>query len=241
MTNEQLDAASEASYQKWKIDIANKKKPIEPIFPRTEEDVAKAIAQVKLMAVYPPPLPEDYDRSIRKSAEAKEQRLQSISSSGKSSEKSVAQLGEQKNQSCPPLKVYSDAEVRSRRAAAEQRYDPETDPELVELYGEAAAAQGMSIRRYLNHINEFADIAYKYRHGHPLVKPELVKELPTKMRRLHIWYMRQSAANENWINIAHRNEHYGHGDDVVMIEFDELFQLYQQDALDKSIMSAYCL
>ena len=55
MTNEQLDAASEASYQKWKIDIANKKKPIEPIFPRTEEDVAHEIAQVKLMVVYPPP------------------------------------------------------------------------------------------------------------------------------------------------------------------------------------------
>ena len=101
---------------------------------------------VKTLAQPPPTLSADYERSILKSTEAKEQRLKSTS---KSSRKSVAQLGQQKNQSCPPLKVYSDIEVCSSRAAVEQRYDdPETadiDPEFVAMYGEAAKAQGMSI------------------------------------------------------------------------------------------------
>ena len=191
--------------------------------------------------ITPPTQTVDYERSILKSAEAKEQRLKSSKSSGKS----VAQLGQQKNQSCPPLNVYSDTEVCSSRAAVEQRYDdPKTadiDPEFVAMYGEAAKAQGMSIAEYLLHIQDFADVAYQYRHGCDLVKHELVKELPTKMRRLHNWYMRASAKGENWIYCAYKNEHYGHGDGHIMIEFCELFQLYQQDALDKAVISAYCL
>ena len=137
--------------------------------------------------------------------------------------------------------MYSDTEVRSSGAAVEQRDDPEIDPEFVIMYGEAAAAHGMSIEEYLNHINEFADVAYKYRHGCALVKPELVNHLPTKMRRLHNWYMRASAESKNWICCGYKNEHFGHGKGMVMIEFCELFQLYQQDALDKAIISAYCL
>ena len=59
------------------------------------------------------------------------------------------------------------------------------DPEFVAMYGEAASTQGMSIPQYLEQLEEFQEVAYKYRHGNPLVKPELVNGLPTKMRRLH--------------------------------------------------------
>ena len=99
----------------------------------------------------------------------------------------------------------------------------------------------MSIVEYLDCMNEFLETSYTYWYGAPLVKSELVKDLPTKMRRLHNWYMRESAKGENWIYCAYKNEHYGHGDGEIMIEFCELFQLYQQDALDKAIISAYCL
>ena len=240
-SGEENKERADAHYQQWLADMANKKKPKEPEFPVTPEDHAACVKMVKTLAQPPPTLTADYERSILKSAEAKEQRLKSSKSSGKS----VAQLGQQKNQSCPPLQVYSDTEVCSSRAAVEQRYDdPETadiDPEFVAMYGEAAKAQGMSIAEYLNHIQDFADVAYQYRHGCDLVKHELVNELPTKMRRLHNWYMRASAEGGNWIYCAYKNEHYGHGDGVVMIEYCELFQLYQQDALDKSVISAYCL
>ena len=53
--------------------------------------------------------------------------------------------------------------------------------------------------------------------------------------------MKAAAEGVNWIYVAYKHEHFGHGNGVVMIEFCELFQLFQQDALDKSIVSAYCL
>ena len=225
---------ADAQYQQWLADMANKKKPTEPEFPVTPEDHAACVKMVKTLAQPPPTLSADYERSILKSAEAKEQRLKSTS---KSSGKSVAQLGQQKNQSCPPLIVYSDTEACSSRDPAPD----DIDPEFVAMYGEAAQAQGMSIAQYLDHLNDFSDIAYQFRIGNPLVKPELVNQLPTKMRRLHNWYMRSSAEGGNWIYLRYKNEHYGHGHGVIMIEFCELFQLYQQDTLDKALISAYCL
>ena len=97
------------------------------------------------------------------------------------------------------------------------------DPEFVAIYGEAAAAQGMSIQDYLAQLEVFQELAYTYRYGHTLVKRELVNGLPTKMRRLHKWYMRACEEGANWIYVAYGNEHYGHGNGVVMIEFSELF------------------
>ena len=48
------------------------------------------------------------------------------------------------------------------------------------MYGEAAAAHGMSIAQYIDQLEAVQEVAYKYQYGRPLMKPELVKELPTK-------------------------------------------------------------
>ena len=53
--------------------------------------------------------------------------------------------------------------------------------------------------------------------------------------------MEASKEGTNWINIGIENEHYGSGDGVIMIEFEELFQLFNQDVIDKAIFSAYFL
>ena len=53
------------------------------------------------------------------------------------------------------------------------------------------------------------------------------------------WKLRKKSAN--WINIGIKNEYFGNGDGVLMIEIVELFQLFNQDAIDKAILSAYCL
>ena len=181
----------------------------------------------------PPVSIGDYERQIMKADKRREDRMKS-SASGKS----VAQLRQQKNQSCPPLKVFSDTEVGSSRAAAE-----EVDLEFVVMYEEAAAAQGMTIPEYVAQLQVFPEdqMKPKYRHKQPLVRPNEVNDLPTKMRRVHNWYMKESAKSENWIYVHFKNEHYGHGDECVMIEIVELYQLYQMDDLDKSILSAYCL
>jgi hypothetical protein len=53
--------------------------------------------------------------------------------------------------------------------------------------------------------------------------------------------MQASAESKNWIYAGYKHQHYSHGDGFVLIEFQELFQFYQRDALDKTIVSAYCL
>jgi hypothetical protein len=53
--------------------------------------------------------------------------------------------------------------------------------------------------------------------------------------------MQASAESKNWIYAGYKHHHYGHGDGFLLIEFQELFQFYQQDSLDKTIASAYFL
>ena len=221
-TPEETAEMAKDEYEAWKKSKENPAK--EPDFPNTEEDKARALKMVKTLYQPEPRLtPDDYERYILKAHAAKK----STRGSGKCG-KSVAQLGKQKKQSIPPLKVPS--------TAAHE----EIDPEFVAMYGEAAAAAGLSITEYLNVIPT-GDLALQYRYGHPLVTREEEKDLPTKMRRVHNWYMKATANSDNWITMEVRNEHHGYGERIILIEFVELFQLFQLRALDKSIVSAYCL
>ena len=204
-----------------------------PQFPSTEEEVNKALKMVEKLND-PPKLTSDYTRQIEKATKRrKDDRLLRTTPP-----RLVPQLGQQKKQSISPLKVYSNTEVGPSTGAGEQ-----IDPEFIALYGQAAAAAGMSIPQYLQTLEHFSsfDLQYQYRHGHPLIRPGEENNLPTKMRRVHSWYMKESAKSENWIYVHFKNKHFGHGNGEVMIEFEELYQLYQMDGLDKSILSAYCL
>jgi hypothetical protein len=83
---------------------------------------------------------------------------------------------------------------------AQEWHDPNIDPKFIQLYGEKAKLYGLSIAEYMSCLDEFEghqQIAYIYRYGAPLIKPELVKDLPTKMRRLHNWYMEAYAESTN--------------------------------------------
>ena len=115
-------------------------------------------------------------------------------------------------------------------------FDIVYDPEV------AAHDIGFTLGQYLGEHGEFpmANLAYRYDHGKSLVRPEERRHVPTQMQRLHEWYMEASKEGNNWL-VGIRDEHYFNGDDEMYIEFDELFQLYNQDALDKTIVSCYCL
>ena len=85
------------------------------------------------------------------------------------------------------------------------------------------------------------EVKYQYGHGKPLVKPDNVKLLPMRMHELHMWYMQKTAnTNEESLMVKVMEEHYFHAKDL-WVEFQELFQLFNQDALDKSLVSCYCL
>ena len=53
--------------------------------------------------------------------------------------------------------------------------------------------------------------------------------------------MEASKDGTNYIIVGINDEHYFNGDEEIYIDFEELFQLYNQDAIDKSIVSCYCL
>ena len=85
------------------------------------------------------------------------------------------------------------------------------------------------------------EIKRKYAWGQPLVKPEEVKQLPTRMYELHQWYMDiTKRSNRESLMVNVKKDDYYH-EKALFIEYTELFQLYNQDALDKSIVSCYCL
>ena len=85
------------------------------------------------------------------------------------------------------------------------------------------------------------EIKRKYARGQPLVKPEEVKKLPTRMYELHQWYMdiTKRSDRESLMVYVKKDDYYH--EKAVAVEYPELFQLYNQDALDKSIVSCYCL
>ena len=85
------------------------------------------------------------------------------------------------------------------------------------------------------------EIKQKYVRGQPLVEPEDVNKLPTRMYELHQWYMDiTKRSNRESLMVNVKKDDYYH-EKAVSVEYSELFQLYNQDALDKSIVSCYCL
>ena len=85
------------------------------------------------------------------------------------------------------------------------------------------------------------ELKRKYARGEPLVKPEDVKNLSTRMYELHEWYMKiTKISNRESLMVNVKAEHY-FNENALYVEFTELFQLFNQDALDKSIVSFYCL
>src|SRR4051812_12385965 len=83
-----------------------------------------------------------------------------------------------------------------------------------------------------------ADVAYYFVQGKDLV--ENLTKLPTSMRHLHTWYKNATKRGIDCIMVRVKEEHYFQ-EYSVSVDFNELFQLYNLRALDKSIISCYCL
>jgi len=77
--------------------------------------------------------------------------------------------------------------------------------------------------------------------GEPLMWPELLDVLPTRMRELHTWYMKAAADGTIMIAARVKDEDLYRGAADVWIEFESLWFLYHQDALDKFLLSVFCM
>ena len=85
-----------------------------------------------------------------------------------------------------------------------------------------------------------ADVAWSYELGKSLVSPDKLDSLTTFKRKLHTWYMKASEKRLDQLMVKVRDEHFFR-EDSVCIDFEDLFFFYNLDALDKSIISTYCL
>ena len=129
----------------------------------------------------------------------------------------IAQLGEQAQQSCPPLNVSN-------------------APETVAGYG--------NLEYYLpdDALPDFLEVdEHRYEYGKPLVKDE--KSLTTMMRRFHNWYMKtcRESGGTNTLYLRIKEEHDLVGTDLLPVPFEEFFEFFNQKALDKLTVFCYCL
>jgi len=204
--------------------MAEVKAHFAPKRPTPKEKIDPKIARrtLKNLEKPLPKLLSDYDRAIVKSY-ADPQKRSGSSGNPYQGKKTIPQLGEQENQSCPPLMVSSDI--------------PADVPQGV--------APGTNPGDYLpDHIPlpEMADVVdFRFELGKPLVRPEELPNLPTRMLALHKWYMEACQRSENYILAGVKDEHFFNGKESIYIEFSELFQLYNLKEIDKTIITCYCL
>ena len=134
----------------------------------------------------------------------------------------IAQLGEQANQSCPPLKVSSDIVA--------------ADPRMVPGYSNLGDYLPDDVHYEIMEVDE-----HKYHYGKPLVKDE--RSLTTMMRRLHDWYMKTCRESDgmNTLTLRVKPEHDLVGIELLNVPFEDFFQFYNQKALDKTTITCYCL
>ena len=73
------------------------------------------------------------------------------------------------------------------------------------------------------------------------MNPKHQHVLGTQMFAINNWCMEASKGRVDWISVQIRNHHYFRGDDLILVQMGELHQLCHMDALDKSLISCFCL
>ena len=82
-------------------------------------------------------------------------------------------------------------------------------------------------------------VRWKYKEGTSLVPPEIVQLLPTQMRRLHDLYMKVMRDCNFMQGVKIGDEDFFRGEAIIWIDWEEVYQLYHQDALDISMVALW--
>ena len=198
------------------------------------------------------PVNTDYERHIRKLNRARVHKEASSRSSKqeaavKKCGKTIPQLGEQAAQSIPPLVVPTTHEsTRALYICGQTINVPQLGNVVIT---EEHIMQAEMLKITVGQLLEIEpmsplreeEIKRKYVRGQPLVEPDKVKNLPTRMYELHrLVHENNKSTNQESLMVKVKEEYYFHKL-ALSIEYSELFQLFNQDALDKSIVSCYCL
>ena len=109
----------------------------------------------------------------------------------------VPQLGEQPKQRVPDLKVLS-----------------KEDEGIAEFVSEIGLSKAQLQGKEKARVHEGSDIK-PFVLGEPLMWPELIDRLPTRMRELHKWYMKYSSEGNIMFTARIKDSHFHRGMDDV--------------------------
>ena len=107
------------------------------------------------------------------------------------------------------------------------------------------ADSGMSAEEILKSLN--AETAtppkpkWPFKLTEPLVRPDTVNDLPTRMRELHAWYMKVSRQGMAMLGLSFQEEHFLRGTGTLWLHFEDLHDLFQEDALDVFLIACWTL
>ncbi|KAJ1255741.1 hypothetical protein BS78_K165800 [Paspalum vaginatum] len=82
---------------------------------------------------------------------------------------------------------------------------------------------------------------WPYEFGKTLVSPDELKALPTQMRQFHDWYMAVSSKGTITFAASVKDDYYCHGDHKIWLSFEDIFEVYQKDAMDVTLMSVWTI
>ncbi|KAJ1270123.1 hypothetical protein BS78_06G030700 [Paspalum vaginatum] len=105
-----------------------------------------------------------------------------------------------------------------------------------------ATAPMLATREELDKYAKQCEVVWKYEYGKPLVKPELVKHLPTQMRTFYSWYMKKSKAKKDYLlGVRVKDTYYFNGIDLMFLEFKDIYEVYHRGALPITLVSCWVL
>jgi hypothetical protein len=83
------------------------------------------------------------------------------------------------------------------------------------------------------------EFRWRFELGKPLVKPELVNKLPTKMCRFHDWYLKKSAKVLEMFDMLVRHGDFAlQNEKVAWLQFADIYEIYHLEALNTDLMMA---
>jgi hypothetical protein len=113
---------------------------------------------------------------------------------------------------------------------------------LLDLMDETRMPLGVA----LGHKEPPCDPSFEYRWpfqlGKPLIRLRLLLKLSPNMCKFHEWYMRQSLKGVHSIAmLAAPDDFATEGNQVVWMEFKDIYEVYHQDALNTELIITWCL
>jgi hypothetical protein len=113
--------------------------------------------------------------------------------------------------------------------------------ELITFYEQTKLPVGGLIGLEDLPVDKNQEFRWRFELGKPLVKPELVNKLPTKMHRFHDWYLNKSAEGLEMFGMLVRSEDFAlQNEKVVWLRFADMYDIYHLDTLNTDLIMAWC-